>query len=145
MAGSSRGTWIVIAAASAAVVLWSCSDANRNRTGGGDSGGTNDAAGEGGPGDASDDADEDSGTSDAADAADSLPMLACDPIAQDDCAAGEACYYNPDISDVMCAPEGTEDEGAFCDEELGCRRGMICQAGTCTKMCDLETDEPCAE
>jgi hypothetical protein len=87
----------------------------------------------------------------------------CDPIKQDDCGSGEACYpADPHLSDpagrmTSCATSGIGSDGAYCGtvtpdtrDNSRCAPGYMCgPAATandgnewaCTKMC--WSDEDC--
>jgi hypothetical protein len=120
-----------------------CGDANRNRSS--DGAVTRDVGA-----DAVADASGDDGSpgvdGDIADVAPdtAAPDLPCHPLTQVGCSGGEACYYDPAMSALACSVAGTEDVGAFCDEETGCLGGLLCGNGMCQQICTLGDGSECS-
>jgi len=75
----------------------------------------------------------------------------CDPMTQDDCPEGQACYYmDPDVGSTDCWPEGSLAQGADCSSLTEfCEAGLDCilEPGSdpfeyyCRAWCDDE--HPC--
>jgi hypothetical protein len=77
----------------------------------------------------------------------------CDPILQNDCSTGQACYpVRLWIGDTSCAPAGTGTSGAYCGPGLNnsrCAPGYMCGPRVdangdfvCMKMCWSGADCP---
>jgi hypothetical protein len=98
-------------------------------------------------------ADADPGQPDAApDVPDAGVSLACNPVAQTGCAAGEKCGYlvesdDPFLARTTCLPDGTVPEGGDCVRgEAGatgfddCVAGFHCRSGICAEICTINPD-----
>ncbi len=67
----------------------------------------------------------------------------CDPVSQDGCAAGTACYITGMDGSLGCWPPKDARLNEICDASDYCAPGLVCAYGmtnTCRQLCRLDSD-----